>query len=125
MRKRPRSVADLPDFTQPASGLPSVATRKPEPAPARPAVEPKLRPYRPVSPRLKGVIVVLTLATVAGLAALMLQPNRQLVAAKAARAEAAALAACPGGAASATPGCPGGTMELLVVPVSVLPAAGR
>lgn len=118
MAKRPRSVADLPDFTQPASGLPSVAHRPPPAAPKQPAVEPQLAPYRPISPRLRRWIVVLTLVTALGLALLLLQPQLRLLAAKAARADAAALAACPPGQASAAPGCPGSPM-----PVRVLPAA--
>ena len=57
---RRRSVADLPDFTQPASGLPSVATRKVAAVVKKPAVEPILPPYRPVSNRLRGWIVVIS-----------------------------------------------------------------
>jgi hypothetical protein len=129
MIKRARSVADLPDFTQPASGLPSVAARKVVAPPvAKPAVEPQLPPYRPVSQRLKGLIVLLTLGTVVGLAALMLEPHRLLMGAKATRADAAARAACPPDAASAAPGCPGSTMPVLVMPVApaaVSPAPGR
>ncbi len=119
---RPRSVADLPDFTQPASGLPSVATRKVVPVVKKPTVEPQLPPYRPVSSRLRGWIVVLTLVTAVGLAALMLRPQLRLLAAKAARADAAALAACPPGAANPAPGCPGSRMEVLVLPVPPAPA---
>ena len=119
---RPRSVADLPDFMQPASGLPSVATRKVAPVAKKPAVEPQLPPYRPVSSRLRGWIVVMTLVTAVGLAALMLRPQLRLLAAKAARADAAALAACPPGAVNPAPGCPGSRMEVLVLPVLPAPA---
>jgi hypothetical protein len=122
---RRRSVADLPDFTQPASGLPSVATRRVAVVAKKPAVEPKLPPYRPVSNRLRGGIVVLTLFTVLGLAALMLRPQQQLMAAKAARAEAAALAACPPDAASAAPGCPGSRMPVLMLPTAPSAAGNR
>ena len=119
---RRRSVADLPDFTQPASGLPSVATRKAVAVVKQPAVEPKLPPYRPLSNRLRGWIVLLTLVTVLGLAALLLRPQWHLLAAKAARADAAALAACPPDATRAAPGCPGSRMPVLVLPAA--PAAG-
>jgi hypothetical protein len=85
---------------------------------ADPAVEPRLDPYRPLSSRLRGLIVLLTLATVVLIAVLMLQPHRRLMAAKAARAQAAALAACPVGQASAAPGCPGGRMEVMVLPAT-------
>ena len=125
MAKRPfsvadhrRSVADLPDFTQPANGGPSVATRRVEPSAVPPGIEPQLPPFRPVTPRRKLLIVGLTLATVLGLAALMLEPHRLLTAAKAARAEAAALAACPPDAASAAPGCPGSVMPVLMLPMT-------
>ena len=112
---RRRSVADLPDFTQPAKGGPSAATRRVEPTAVPPGVAPQLPPYRPVTPSRKLVIVALTLATVIGLALLMLEPNRLLTAAKAARAEAAALVACPPGAASAAPGCPGSMLPVLIL----------
>lgn len=118
---RRRSVADLPDFTQPASGLPSVATRKAVAVTKQPAVEPKLPPYRPLSNRLRGGIVLLTLITVLGLAALLLRPQWCLLAAKAARDEAAALAACPPDATRAAPGCPGSRMPVLVMPVLQMP----
>lgn len=123
MPERPRSIADLPDFTQPASGLPSVAVRKAPPKPPKPAVEPVLPPYRPVRGRLRAWIVGLTLVTVVGIAVLMVQPHLQLRAAKAARAEAAARSACPGDAASAAPGCPGSTMPVMVLPAAPRPAA--
>lgn len=63
----------------------------------------------------------LTLATVVLIAVLMLQPSRELAAAKARRAAAAALAACPPGAASVAPGCPGGTMAVKVLPPAPQP----
>ena len=84
--------------------------------PTKPAVEPRLDAFRPVSARLKGLIVLLTLATVVLIAVVMLQPHRRLMAAKAARAEATARAACPPGQASAAPGCPGGRMDVMVLP---------
>jgi hypothetical protein len=96
-----------------------VSAQRPRPAPE---VEPQLDAYRPIPRRLKGVIVLLTLATVLVIAVLMLQPHRRLTAAKAARAEAARIAACPPGAASAAPGCPGGRMEVLVLPAPAAPA---
>lgn len=117
----PRSVADLPDFSQPASGLPSVAVRKLAPVVKKPAVEPQLPPYRPVSNRLRGWIVLLTLVTAVGMAALMLRPLLQLRAAKAARADAAAMLACPSGDAHPAPGCPGSKLEVLVLPVPPAP----
>jgi hypothetical protein len=85
----------------------------PPPKPSTP--EPQLTPFRPVSPRQRRWIVLLTLATVALLAVLMLQPSRELALAKARRAEAAARAACPPGAASIAPGCPGGPMSVIVL----------
>ena len=122
---RPRSVADLPDFTQPASGLPSVAARQVAPVVKKPAVEPNLPPYRPVSGRLRGWIVVLTLVTVVSLAALMLRPQLRLLAAKAERAAAAEQAACPPDAASAAPGCPGSRMPVRMLPASPLADSAR
>lgn len=122
----PRSVADLPDFSQPASGLPSVALRRQAPPAPRPTVEPRLPPYRPVSRRLRVWIVVLTLVTALGIAALMLRPQLRLLAAKADRLDRAAAAqkadaarqpACPPDAVQPAPGCPGSRM-----PVSMLPA---
>ena len=115
-------MADLPDFSQPASGLPSVAVRRVAPATKRPEVEPQLPPYRPVSNRLRGWIVLLTLVTVVGSAALMLGPQLRLLAAKAARADAAALAACPPGAANPAAGCPGSRMPVTMRPALPLAA---
>lgn len=109
-RRPPPSASSGPARAPGAAG-----SSRPPPHPG-PAVEPQLDAYRPISPRLRGVIVLLTLATVLVIAVLMLQPHRRLTAAKAARAEAARLAACPPGAASAAPGCPGGRMEVLVLP---------
>ena len=85
------------------------------PAPA-PAVEPRVPPYRPISPALRRWIVLLALVTVVGVPWLMIQPHLKLRAAKAARAEAAARAACPPDAASAAPGCPGARMPVMVLP---------
>lgn len=123
-------MADLPDFSQPASGLPSVATRQVSPHAKPPAVEPQLPPYRPVSSRLRSWIVLLTLLTVLAIAALMLRPQLRLLAAKADRAEkaekaadAAALAACPPDAVNAAPGCPGSRMPVLMLPAA--PPADR
>ena len=122
---RRRSVADLPDFTQPASGLPSVAVRQVVPVTKKPAVEPTLPPYRPVSRRLRGAIWVLTLLTVASLAGLMLRPQLRLLATKAERAAAAERAACPPDAASAAPGCPGSRMPVRMLPVAPLADSAR
>ena len=118
----PRSVADLPDFSQPASGLPSVATRQVTPRAKPPAVEPQLPPYRPVSRRLRGWIVLMTLVTAVAIAALMLGPQLRLLAAKAARADAAALAACPPQAANPVAGCPGSRMPVTMRPALPLAA---
>jgi hypothetical protein len=98
-----------------------VATRKVVAVVKKPAVEPQLPPYRPVSSRLRRWIVLLTLLTVVAIAVLMLRPQMRLAAAKAARADAAALAACPPDAASAAPGCPGSRMPVLMLPAT--PAA--
>ena len=85
------------------------------PAPA-PEPQPRLAPYRPVSPALRRWILLLVLVTVVGLPWLMIQPHLKLRAAKAARAEAAARAACPHDAASAAPGCPGSRMPVMMLP---------
>ena len=90
-------------------------TRQPPPKPA-PGIEPRLAPYRPISAGLRRWIVLLALVTVVGVPWLMIQPHLKLRAAKAARAQAAALAACPPGAASAAPGCPGSRMPVIVLP---------
>ena len=84
-------------------------------APAAPP-EPRLQPYRPVARSRLLLIVALTVATVVLIAVEMLKPHRQLMNAKAARADAAHLAACPTGAASAAPGCPGSRLQVLVLP---------
>ena len=68
-------------------------------------------------------IVLLTLATVIGIALAMLRPQARLSAAKLARAEAARLVACPPGAASALPGCPGSVMPVLMLPAASPPTS--
>lgn len=110
IRSRPPSASAGPARPPGAAGSPARSSR------GQPEVEPQLDPYRPITPRLRGLIVLLTLATVVVIAVAMLQPHKRLLAAKAARAEAARLAACPIGAASAAPGCPGSRMEVLVLP---------
>ena len=90
-------------------------------APAKaepPAPALALPPYRPTTLRHLLLIVLLTLATVLGIALAMLQPHKQLMAAKASRDKAAALAACPPAAVSAAPGCPGSRMEVWVLPAT-------
>lgn len=72
--------------------------------------------YRPTTRRRQLLLAALAVATVVAIATVMLRPHQQLLGAKAARAEAARVAACPPGAASATPGCPGGRMDVLVLP---------
>ena len=74
--------------------------------------------YRPLTRRRRLLLVALAVATVVSIATLMLRPHQQLMGAKAARADAARLAACPPGAASAAPGCPGGAMAVQVLPAS-------
>ena len=83
----------------------------------------KLNPYRPTSGRQRLLIVLLTVATVVTVAAFMLRPHALLTAAKAKRAEAVRLMACPPGAASAAPGCPGGTMPVMMLPASPAPVS--
>ena len=85
----------------------------------------QLSPYRPISGRQRLLIVLLTVATVVTVAAFMLRPHAQLTAAKAKRAEAARLVACPPGAASALPGCPGSVMPVLMLPAASPPADKR
>ena len=72
--------------------------------------------YRPTNRRRQLLLAALAVATVVAIGTVMLRPHQQLMGAKAARAEAARVAACPPGAASATPGCPGGRMDVLVLP---------
>lgn len=84
--------------------------------------EPKLPPYRPISRRRSWLIALLSLATVWVIAVEMLAPHRQLMNAKATRADAAALVACPPGAAIAAPGCPGSKMDVRVLPANPVPA---
>ena len=87
-----------------------------KPSPAATDIAPRLAPYRPISPALRRWIALLALASVVGLPWLMIQPHLRLRAAKAARAEAAGQAACPPGAASAAPGCPGARMPVMLLP---------
>ncbi len=94
---------------------------EPEPPPL-PA--PRLPPYRPTSRAQRWLIVLLTVVTVAGLAALMLRPHQRLMGAKATRAEAARTAACPSDQASAAPGCPGGRMQVMVLPAAASGQSG-
>ena len=96
--------------------MPDRPTTIQPPTEPAPVIEPRLAPYRPISARLRRWIVVLALATVVGVPWLMIQPHLQLRAAKAARTEAAALAACPPGAASAAQGCPGSRMPVFMLP---------
>ena len=84
--------------------------------------EPKLPPYRPIGRRRRWLIALLSLATVWVIAVEMLDPHRQLMNAKAKRADAAALVACPPGAAIAAPGCPGSKMDVRVLPFNPGPA---
>lgn len=98
---------------------------KPPAAPAAPlepeGPTPQLPPFRPLSGRHHLLIAALTLATVVLIAAQMLRPSRDLAVAKATRAEAARLLACPPGAASAAAGCPGSTMPVMVLPAPARP----
>lgn len=87
-----------------------------------PPVQPDLPVWRPIQARQRVWLLVLTLATVAGLTYLLQRPHQQLVAAKAARHA----AACQGEAASRPADCPGARMPVMVVPASpVTPAAPR
>ena len=79
--------------------------------------------YRPTTRRRQLLLAVLAVATVVVIAVQMLRPHQQLMGAKAARADAARAQACPPGAASAAPGCPGGRMDVIVLPAA--PAASR
>ena len=82
--------------------------------------------YRPTTRRRQLLLAVLAVATVVVIAVQMLRPHQQLMGAKAARADAARAQACPPGAASATPGCPGGRMDVVVLPAApASPAASR
>ncbi len=74
-------------------------------------------PYRPGNLRRRVLLALLAAATVCAIAALMLRPHQLLMGAKAARADAKRLLDCPPGAASAAPGCPGGEMPVMLVPV--------
>ena len=82
--------------------------------------------YRPTTRRRQLLLAVLAVATVVMIAVQMLRPHQQLMGAKAARADAARAQACPPGAASATPDCPGGRMDVVVLPAApASPAASR
>jgi len=74
--------------------------------------------YRPLTRRRRLLLVALAVATVVTIGSLMLRPHQQLMGAKAARADAKRAADCPPGAASAAPGCPGGRMDVLVLPAT-------
>ncbi len=84
---------------------------------------PRIKPYRPITARRKVLIVLLTLSTVGVIAVEMLKPHMHLMNAKAARAEAAARIACPPGAASVAAGCPGSTMQVLILPAGAAPGS--
>lgn len=101
-----------------------MATRKPPAAPS-PDAPGGRQPdaFRPTTRRRQLLLAALAVATVVAIAALMLRPHQQLLGAKAARADAARQVACPPGAASATPGCPGGRMDVMVLPA--VPATPR
>ncbi len=75
-------------------------------------------PYRPGNLRRRVLLALLAVAMVAAIAALMLRPHQQLMGAKSARADAKRAVDCPPGAASAAPGCPGGAMPVMVLPVA-------
>ena len=79
--------------------------------------------FRPTNRRRQLLLAALAVATVVFIATVMLRPHQQLMGAKSARADAARTEACPPGAASATPGCPGGRMDVMVLPAA--PAASR
>ena len=79
--------------------------------------------YRPTTRLRQLLLAVLAVATVVVIAVQMLRPHQQLMGAKAARADAARAQACPPGAASVAPGCPGGRMDVMVLPAA--PAASR
>ena len=101
---------------KPARGTPAHATT-PLDAPGGRAPD----AFRPTTRRRQLLLAALAVATVLAIAALMLRPHQQLMGAKAARADAARLLACPPGAASAMPGCPGGRMDVLVLPATPAP----
>ncbi len=101
-----------------------MASRLPPDAPAPDApVGRKPDAFRPTTRRRQLLLAALAVATVVTIAVQMLRPHQQLMGAKAARADAARELACPPGAASATPGCPGGRMDVMVLPA--VPAASR
>lgn len=99
---------------------------KPPAMPSAPVVPegpaPQLPPFRPLSGRHHLLIAALTLATVVLIAVQMLRPSRDLAVAKASRADAARLLACPPGAASAAAGCPGATMPVMLLRAPARPA---
>ena len=91
-----------------------MAKKPPEPQGGR-----KPDPFRsPGTLRRRVLLALLAVATVAAIAALMLRPHQLLMGAKAARADAKRVLDCPPGAASAAPGCPGGEMPVMVLPVA-------
>lgn len=97
-------------------------TRRTPQATAQPAADadagpgPKVDAFRPLTRRRRLLVGVLTVVTVVVGTVLMFRPHQRLMGAKAARAEADRLAACPPGAASAAAGCPGSLLPVVVVP---------
>jgi hypothetical protein len=80
--------------------------------------QPALPAWRPVSARQKLWLLLLTLATVAGLAYVLQRPHQQLVQFKAARHA----AECRGDVASRPPDCPGARMPVMVLPAAAPPS---
>ena len=104
-------------MTAPAPHPPAAAPPRAATADASRQPAPALPPWRPTTRRHKLLLVALTLATVLGLAYVLQRPHQRLVAAKAARQD----AACQADAASRPAGCPGAPMPVMVLPVTPTP----
>ena len=86
-----------------------------------PLLPPEPPPWRPVSARQRLWLLLLTVATVLGLAYVLQRPHQLLVASKAARHH----ASCQGDAASRPPDCPGARMPVLLLPATPASALAR
>lgn len=91
----------------------------PTPPPSPSPGPPEITPWRPVSARQRLWLLLLTLATVLGLAYVLQRPHQQLVADKAARHR----ALCAAVVASRPADCPGARMPVLLLPPPAASAA--
>lgn len=110
----------------PADRPPTNRPPKPKPAAAADdAPRPELPPWQPVTRRARLLLLALALLAALVVTVLMAGPKLALMAARAARGEPPTLSGanvdsvqlrCPPHAASIAAGCPGGPMNIVVVP---------